>query len=439
MAKFIVNGGRPLKGSVRIGGAKNASFKLMIASLLASGQSRLLNISKIGDVQITKKIIKDLGGKVASPGEKTVFISIDTLKAAKIPKVFGHQSRASIMFAGPLLARFGQALLPFPGGDKVGRRPIERHLEGLKALGVKARFTNGFIQLDCKRLKGGQYRFAKNTHTGTETMIMAAVKAQGETILENAALEPEIDDLINYLNKMGAKIKRLSGRKIKIQGVKQLQGVVYKVTPDRNEAVSYACAALGTKGDIVIENTKVNHLTAFLAKIQQAGGKFEKGNYGIRFWYEKPLKATDITTAPYPGFMTDWQPLWTTLMTQAQGESEIIEAVYDYRLGFAQALVKMGAKIALFNPKITDPEKFYNFNIKDDKPANFHAAKVTGPTPLKGRKLKVTDIRSGATLTNAALIAQGKSVITGVERIDRGYEDLDGRLRQLGADIKRVD
>jgi len=438
MAKFIISGGKPLKGTVRIGGAKNASFKLMIASLLATGESKLLNIAKIGDVAITKKIIKELGAEINSPGERTVFIYPDTLKTSKIPKDFGYHSRASIMFAGPLLARFGRAYLPFPGGDKVGRRPIERHLAGLEALGVKVHFVDGFICLRCDHLRGARYRFAKNTHTGTETMIMAAVKAQGETLLENAAREPEIDDLINYLNKMGAKITKLSGRKIKVVGVKKLEGTVYKAMPDRNEAVSYACAALGTRGDIIIENARKEYLGAFLDKVQEAGGRFEKGNYGIRFWYEKPLKATDIVTEPHPGFMTDWQPLWTALMTQAKGESKIIETIYEYRLGFTKDLIEMGAKIKLFNPKVPDPDKFYNFNLKDDKPGNFHAAKVIGPTPLRGKNLIVANIRAGATLTLAALIAQGRSVIFGIEQISRGYEDFDRRLQQLGADIKKV-
>ena len=438
MAKFIIKGGKPLKGAVRIGGAKNAGFKLMIASLLASGESRLLNISKIGDVETTKKIIRELGVKLSSPGEGTVFINSDSLKTWKIPKDFGYQSRASVMFAGPLLARFGKACLPLPGGDKVGKRPIERHLEGLKTLGVRANFRNDFLELSCSRLRGGRYRFAKNTHTGTETMIMTAVMARGKTLLENAALEPEADDLISYLNKMGAKIKRLSGRKIKIEGVKKLQGVIHRVMSDRNEAVSYACAALGTKGDIIIENAPQKHLTAFLEKVGEAGGRFEKAGYGIRFWYEKPLRATEMTTKPHPGFMTDWQPLWTTLMTQARGESEIIETIYEYRFGFTEDLIKMGAKIELFNPRIANPKKFYNFNLEDDRPENFHAVKVCGPTRLKGMNLKVADIRAGATLTLAALMARGRSILSGIEHIDRGYEDLDDRLRQLGADIKRT-
>lgn len=439
MAKFIIHGGSPLKGTVAIGGAKNSSFKLMIASLLAEGESRLLNIAKIGEVEISKKIIKKLGGQVTTPGDQSVFINSDKLKTANIPKDFGYASRASIMFSGPLLARFGQARLPLPGGDRIGQRPIERHLEGLKALGVNVSFEKNFIKFHCPRLKGAQYRFAKNTHTGTETMILAACKAQGKTLLENAAQEPEIDDLINYLNKMGAKIKRLSDRRISITGVKKLKGTIHQAISDRNEAISYACAALGTKGDIIISNAQEKHLEAFLTKVKQVGGRYEIGNYGIRFWYEKPLQACKIITEPHPGFMTDWQPLWTTLMTQAQGESRIIEAVYDKRLGFTKNLIKMGAKIKLYNPKISDPKKFYNFNLEDDQPGNFHAAKVFGPTPLKGQKLIAADLRAGATLTLAALMAQGQSIINGVEQIDRGYEKLDIRLKQLGADIKRVE
>jgi len=438
MAKFIIQGGKPLKGVVRVGGAKNASFKLIIASLLASGESRLLDVSKVGDVEITKKIIKALGGGIESRGERTVFIQPDTLRTFRIPQELGIKSRASTMFAGPLLACFGKADLPLPGGDKIGPRPLDRHIAGLESLGVKASLSQGILKLRCQNLKGAHYRFVKNTHTGTETLIMAAVKAKGATILENAALEPEIDDLIAFLNKMGAKIKRLSGRVIKIEGVRKLGGAIYRIMPDRNEAVSYACAALATQGDVTIENARAKDLAAFLDKVKQAGGNFEVDDFGIRFWYEKPLKATDITTAPHPGFMTDWQPLWTLLMTQAKGKSTIIEAVHSWRLRFAHDLVRMRAKIELFNPKISNPDKFYNFNLKDDKPEYFHAARVSGPTSLKGTDMIIPNIRAGATLTLAALIARGKSTLSGIEHIDRGYENLDGRLQELGANIKRV-
>lgn len=436
--KYIIKGGKPLKGAVRIGGAKNSSFKLMIASLLAEGESRLLDISRIGDVEITKQVIKSLGGEVKSPGRGTIFVKPDSLKSYKIPRDFGYKSRASIMFAGPLLARFGKAFVPFPGGDKIGRRPIERHLEGLQALGAKVKFTDSFINLECPKLIGTKYRFKKNTHTGTETLIMAAAKAKGTTILENAALEVEIDDLIEFLNEMGAKIKRLPGRRIKIEGVKRLRGTIHKAIPDRNEAVSYACAALATKGDIIIENAEAKHLQAFLKKVKEAGGNYEIGCYGVRFWYSQPLKPTKVITQPHPGFMTDWQALWTTLMTQAEGESKIIETIYEYRFGFVDELLKMGAKIKLFNPHVSNPQTFYNFNLNDDSPQNFHAALVFGPTPLKGLKTEVPDIRAGATLVLAALIAKGESVLLDNGHIERGYEELGERLRQLGATIKKV-
>jgi len=437
-SKYIIKGGKPLKGAVRIGGAKNSSFKLMIASLLADGESRLLDISRIGDVEITKQVIEILGGQVKKPGKGTIFVNPDKIKSFRIPQDFGYKSRASMMFAGPLLARFGQAYLPLPGGDQIGKRPVDRHLEGLKALGVKVKNIDGFIQLECQVLKGAKYRFAKNTHTGTETLIMAAVLAKGTTLLENAALEIEVDDLIDFLNKMGAKIKRLPNRVIKIEGVKKLKGTIHKAIPDRNEAVSYACAALATKGDIIIENAKAEHLTAFLDKVKEAGGHYEADHYGLRFWYEKPLKAIDVSTAPHPGFMTDWQALWTTLMTQAQGQSEIIETVYEYRFAFTQDLLEMGAKIKLFNPKVKNPEEFYTFNLDDDEDNNFHAVRVFGPTKLKGKELRVTDIRAGATLMLAALLAEGESILLDEGHIQRGYEDLDLKLKELGAQIKRI-
>ncbi len=437
-SKYIIKGGKPLKGAVRIGGAKNSSFKLMIASLLAEGESRLLDISRIGDVAITKEVIEILGGQVKSPGKGTIFINPDKLKSFRIPRDLGYKSRASMIFAGPLLARFGQADLPLPGGDQIGRRPVDRHLDGLKALGVKVKKMNGLTHLECRALKGAKYRFSKNTHTGTETLIMAAVLAKGTTILENAALEVEIDDLIDFLNKMGAKIKRLPNRMIKIEGVKRLKGTIHKAIPDRNEAVSYACAALATKGDIIIENARAEHLRAFLTKVKETGGHYETDHYGLRFWYEKPLTATKVITKPHPGFMTDWQALWATLMTQAKGKSEIVETVYEYRFAFVENLKKMGAKIELFNPQVANPEAFYNFNLNDDHHLNFHAAKVFGPTPLKGMELRVTDIRAGATLMLAALLAEGKSVLLDEGHIQRGYEDLDLRLKELGAEIKRV-
>jgi len=438
MAKFIIQGSQSLKGVIRLGGAKNASFKLMIASLLTKGETRLLNFSRIADVKITKKILQSIGAKVGKRGERTLFIETSCLTNSKIPKKLGLASRASTMFIGPLLTRFKKVVVPLPGGDQLGKRPLDRHLAGLKALGAKVVFNNDWLEVSCQGLKGANYCFSKNSHTGTETLIMAAVKAKGKTVLENAAQEPEVDDLIAFLNKMGAKIKRKGERIIEIKGVKELKPVIYQIMPDRNEAVSYAIAAIATKGDIIVENAQAGHLQAFLNKLKASGGEYEVGNYGIRFYYKKPLQAVDITTRPHPGFMTDWQPLWSVLATQAEGVSKIIETVHLNRFQYVPFLQQMGAKIDFFQPSVDNPDKFYNFNLEDDRPDFYHGIRIKGPAKLKAAQAKVLNLRAGATLTIAGLIAQGKTVLTDIDHIDRGYEDLDSRLVELGAKIKRV-
>ncbi len=440
MTKYIINGGQPLVGGIRLGGAKNASFKIMIAALLCRSRSRLLNLAKIGDVTITRNIIEALGAKTRPCGDRTIFIDPQSLSNWKMPEKFGTVSRASILFIAPLIQKFGKALIPFPGGDKIGRRPVERHLAGFEALGGQWEDRGDFIYFSTPDgLHGSRYRFTKNTHTGTENLIMLAVCAQGTTILENAAEETEIDDLITFLNKAGAKITRQEGRKIKINGTpNMLTGHTHTVIPDANEAASYACAALITQGDIAVEGAKRRDLIGLLKKIKKAGGKFEVNSWGIRFWYEKPLQAVNITTKPYPGFKTDWQPLWTALATQMEGKSKITEAVHQQRFGFVPALQKMGADINYFQPHIKNPEKFYNFNWEESDKNIKHGIQVNGPTPLHGAQLKAADLRHGATLTIAALAAQGTSVIKNAEIIDRGYEELGSKLQQLGGNLEVI-
>lgn len=435
---FVIQGGKPLHGSVRLGGAKNASFKLMIASLLCPDESQLLNFSHIKDVEITKHIIKELGAEVTSAGERTTFISSAQLSSFEIPERFGALSRASTMFLGPLLARFGKAVVPYPGGDAIGRRPIERHLFGLERLGVQIQQTDTHIIATAPNgLHGGEYTFEKNTHTGTETVIMAAVTANGKTVLRNVALEPEVDDLIEFLNNMGARIRRTGHRVIEIEGVSTLHSTIHKVMPDRNEAVSYACAAIATKGDIIVENARAQDLSAFLEKVEEAGGGYETGSYGIRFYYKGPLVATDVVTKPHPGFMTDWQPLWAVALTQAQGKSTIHETVSESRFQYVPDLQKMGATIELFQPTVADPETEYNFNIEPEVLRQYHAIAISGASELKGGQFAIADLRAGATLTLAGLVAKGQTVLHNVEYIDRGYERLDERLREMGAHITR--
>jgi len=288
-------------------------------------------------------------------------------------------------------------------------------------------------------LAGCLYKFPKNSHTGTEALILAASLASGKTRLENAAAEPEVDELISFLNQMGAKIKRTSRREIEITGASSLKGAVHKVMPDRNEVVTFSCMALGTRGDVEIENANLSHVGGFIKEVKAAGGGVQEKSSSLRICYKNTLKPTSVATLPFPGFMTDWQSLWTALMTQAEGESVIHETIFENRFGYVPHLLKMGARIELFNPAVGNPEEFYNFEW-GEQTANFHhAAKVYGSTGLNGEQLEVTDIRAGATLVFAALMAEGKSEITGIEHIERGYEDLEGRLERLGARIERVD
>jgi len=434
--KYIINGGQPLHGAVRLGGAKNASFKLMIAASLADSKSRLLNLSQIGDVDITQKTLQALGCQVSYCGERTLFIQPAPFKSVEIPQFSGEKSRASTLFASVLIAQKGEAIIPHPGGCVLGERPIDRHLDALKSLGVKIHSDSKAIHLKAPKLIGSTYRFSKKTHTGTESFILAAVKAQGTTVIQNAGLEPEIDDLILFLNNMGANILRQKDNII-IKGVKKLTGTIHRTMPDRNEAVSYAVAALATQGDIVVEDAREKDLTYFLDKLNDINAGYQILDYGIRFFYQGQLKATDIKTQPEPGFMTDWQPLWAILMTQAQGESHIIEAVHNNRLQYTQQLNQMGAKIKLYNPPVSHPEKYYEFDQANND-QNYHAAKIIGSTTLTPQKLTVPDLRAGATLTIAALIANGRSEIDNISHIERGYENLDGRLRQLGADIQKA-
>jgi UDP-N-acetylglucosamine 1-carboxyvinyltransferase len=440
MSTYIIDGGTPLSGSVRVGGAKNASYKIMVAALLGESPSRLLNFSNISDVKLVAEIIGSLGANAKLMGERAYLINPQNLNKFSLDSDYGRASRASTMFIPVLLHKFGQAVVPYPGGDKIGKRPLERHFKGLIALGASVKANGNLISVEAQQLKGTRYKFEKNTHTGTETLIMAAVKAKGTTVLENAAEETEVDDLIKFLNSMGAKIKRTKSRTIEIQGVGKLNGSMHKIMPDQNQVVSFACAAIATKGDIIVENTQTKDLLAFLEKLEEIGGGYELGEYGIRFFYKKPLTATNLETAPHPGFKTDWQPLWTTLVTQAKGESIVHETVSQNRFDYTDALIKMGAKIELFNPQVENPKETYNFNPDDVDQNDKHAIKITGPTQLQGGEFKIKDLRHGATLLIAGMMANGKTILKDPENhIDRGYEKLEELFETMGAKIQRLD
>ena len=479
MEKLIITGGNKLQGTTRVSGSKNVALKAAVAACLTGEEVTIHNVPLLSDFRIMMDIIKEFGGTVKST-DHTVVIQLKEFKSSKISLEEAALTRTASMFIAPLLARNSYAIIPNPGGCRIGARPIDRTIDGLKQMGAEIDYVSedGFfhakthgdeigsrpmdrtikgleemgadidyddsertfhaVSNDSGRLKGVHYRFDKNTHTGTETLIIASTLADGKTTLENAAQEPEIDELIQMLNSMGAKIKRIKPRIIEIIGVKKLHGTTFTISPDRNEIVTFAIGAIATKGDIFIEGARKEGLEEFLIELDAVGGGYEIAKNGIRFYYKKPLKATDITTTPYPGFMTDWQAPWAILMTQASGKSVVHETVFESRFGYVKELQKMGAKIEMFNPKVDSPETVYNFNIEDEEAGSFHAITIAGPKHLHSASVEISDLRAGTTLAIAALVADGTTTITGIEKLDRGYEAFEKRLTHLGASVKRV-
>lgn len=439
MDKFIVNGGKKLIGRTSVSGAKNVALKALVAACLTPQEVVIENIPLISDLLTMADIIQELGGNVEIK-DHTTSVRVEDFKKTKIALETAAEVRTSAMFMVPLLARRGEAVIPNPGGCRIGTRPIDRTVDGLAEMGVEITYksSDGYFYMKAPNgLNGTDYTFKKSTHTGTETLILAGVAAKGLTILRNAAEEPEIDELISLLNQMGAKIKKTDGRTIKIQGVEKLSGTTFKIGPDRNEAVTLAIAGVITKGDVFIEGIQNLALGSFTAKLREIGAGVETKEDGIRFFYKGDIKAVDVETSAYPGFMTDWQAPWAVLMTQAQGEGVIHERVYESRFSYVGQLQKMGAEIELFNPEVKSPDDFYNFNIEDDTPKNFHAARIKGQTLLHNAVVTISDLRAGATLVLAALAARGESVILEVHHLDRGYEKFEDRLNNLGAEILR--
>ncbi len=437
--KFIVTGGKKLIGTTQVSGAKNVALKALVAACLTSEEIIIENIPLISDLFTMVDIIEEFGGSVKKEDHKLI-VNLGNFSKTKIDLESGAEIRTSALFMSPLLARMNEAIIPNPGGCRIGARPIDRTVEGLKAMGVTIEYksSDGYFHMKAPNgLTGADYTFKKSTHTGTETLIMAAVLANGTTTLRNTAEEPEIDELISFLIKMGAKIVKKDKRTIEIIGVEKLHGATFTIGPDRNEAVTLAIAAIITKGDIFIENIKEADILEFVKKLEEIGGGVEVKNNGIRFFYKGEIKAGDVETWVYPGFMTDWQAPWAVLMTQANGESIIHERVYESRFSYVKELEKMGADIVLFNPEVENPDEFYNFNIEDDKKENRHAAKIKGPVNLHNGVVSITDLRAGATLVLAALAAQGESVIKEVHHLDRGYEKFEDRLNALGASVVR--
>lgn len=440
MSRYIIDGGKPLKGEVSIRGAKNASFKEIIASLLTDQTVYLNNVPQISDVKITTSIAKNLGCQIIQTAEHCFELTTPKIINTTVPTGTGEKSRSSFMFAAPLLSRIGTAIVPIPGGDKLGSRPLDRLFDCYSKMNIKVSETDRNITFNTDKIIGTHFTFTKPSHTVTEAILMTAVLADGETIIDNAALEPEIDDLILMLTSMGAKIQRDPKviKRIIIQGVSKLNGTTHEVICDRNEIVTFACAALSTKGSISILRAKPNIVKTFLDTIIKMGAEVKIGNDEIYVAWVKPLSSINIETNPEPGFMTDWQAIFSVLLTQTVGCSSVIERVYPSRFQHIDNLKKMGAKTTFFNPEIDNPDEYYQFNKESDRPEYFHGVKIYGPAKLTPANFTINDLRAGASATIAALTASGKSTIEGIDYIERGYEKLAERLLSLGANIEYI-
>lgn len=427
----MIRGGKKLKGRVRVSGAKNAASKMMVASLLTDERVTLNNFPRIGDTAITAELCASFGSSIkATQGKLTIHTPI--IKSHKALSL-SRRNRIPILALGPLLARTGKAVVPFVGGDKLGPRPVNLHIDALSALGARITSTDEWYQASAPHgLKGAKIAFPFPSVGATENTILAAVMAQGKTIIHNAAVEPEIVDLIKLLQKMGAIIGLGANRIIYIDGVPRLRGATHPVIPDRNEAVSFACLAVATHGRIFVEDARQEDLISFLNALRKVGGEYEVTDRGITFWRERELQAIELETDTHPGFMTDWQQPFAALLTQAKGVSIIHETIYEDRFGYARDLNVIGANIKVFSKCLGELQCRFNSCGYE------HSAVVSGPTALRGGKAVVRDLRAGMMQVLAALIAVGESRIAGIEEIDRGYYNLDARLRGLGADIKRV-
>lgn len=426
---YVVRGGIPLHGTVPVGGGKNAATKLIVASLLSAEPVRLHNIPLIGDVEATLGMVQALGTQVAWAGEHSLHLQTPHIGSAHVPDTFSGRNRVPILFVGPLLARTGHAEIPLLGGDDVGGRPVDFHVEGYRALGAEVEQRQDLLVFRGKKLHGAVITLPYPSVMGTENLLLGSVFAEGTTVIKNAAVEPEILDLVDFLQKMGAVISHETDRTYVVEGVPWLQGAEHTVIPDRNEAVSVACAAIATKGSVFIEGARQPDLRTFLNVLRKIGGGFEVRDNGIRFSHVQGLKPLALETGVHPGFMTDWQPPFTILLTQADGTSVMHDTVHERRFGYAETLKTMGADIELFARCLGG--RACRFRDRDFP----HSAVIKGPTTLRAQDADVPDLRAGFSYLIAALVAQGTSRIRGVEKIERGYEKLVEKLHALGADI----
>ena len=419
MQKIVIRGGARLSGEVRVSGAKNAALPILASALLAEGRSIYRNVPALGDVRTMGRLLGNLGAEVTAKPNGLTWVDTQRVGRAgdlEAPYELVKTMRASVLVLGPLVARYGRARVSLPGGCAIGARPIDQHLKGLAAMGAKIELAHGYVIARARRLRGATIVFDLVTVTGTENLMMAAALARGRTTLENAAREPEVEELARVLNKMGAKINGAGTSLITVEGVDELHPIEHSVIPDRIEAGTLLVAAAITRGNVLVRDCLPEHLDAVLAKLRAAGAEVSADGDGIRVRGKAELKAADISTQPFPGFPTDMQAQFMVLMTRARGQSVLTETIFENRFMHVPELQRMGADIVVEG----------------------RTAIVRGGTRLTGATVMATDLRASASLVLAGLIAEGTTEILRIYHLDRGYDRLDKKLRALGADIRRA-
>lgn len=412
MSSYIIEGGNRLEGKVEISGSKNSSLPIIAATILNAGKTTLYNVPNIQDTKMMFEILKKLGASVEKKKNK-IIIDTSTINKFEIPEDLMHKMRSSVIIVGALLGKHKKAIFTYPGGCEIGSRPIDLHLKSFEKLGISIRQNYGIIECEADTIKGAKIDLDFPSVGATENAILASVLAEGTTIITNAAREPEIVDLENLLNKMGAQIIGCGTDKIMIIGVKKLKDISYTIMPDRIETGTFLCIASATKGNLILENANYLHIFPVISKLEEAGCKFKIEKNKIEINSPRKLKAVDIRTMPYPGFPTDMQSIFASMLTTAKGTSIIVENIFESRYKYTQELNKLGAKIMVEGK----------------------SAVIRGVRKLYGSKVKATDLRGGAAMVLAGLVAKGETQINNIEPILRGYENFDKKLQNIGADI----
>lgn len=417
MEKLIINGGLPLIGNIPVSGSKNSALPILAASILSQGDCRITNVPNLADVQIITEIIRCLGVEIRLE-DGVAHVNASTLCEYTAPYELVTKMRAAFFAIGPILARLGHARIPLPGGCTIGSRPVDLHLKGLRSLGAKVTIEHGYVEAQADQLVGGNIYLDFPSVGATETIMMAATLAEGTTIIENCAQEPEIIDLAEFLNKMGAQVSGAGSQTITIEGVRRLGGCEHAIIPDRIEAGTFMVAAALTKGDLTVTGLRVDHLQAIISKLTEVGATVTAiGNDAVNVKVEGPLKPVDIRTMPYPGFPTDMQAQFMTMLATIEGTSVLTEMVFENRFLHIDELIRMGA------------------NIKTEG----NVAVIQGVSEMSGAPVKATDLRAGAAMILAGLAARGETVVAGLNHLDRGYDGIVGKLSAVGAQIRRVE